>query len=239
MRTILGFLAVTAGFALAQTPAPARAARAASVSGQVSIGRNGQPWAVSAGDWVPPQQVISTGSDGYASFRVAGGSSFEIFNNSRVVFRQNTTESGDLLDVIDGRVRVHLQPSATQLQQRIFCPVASIIARERATIALAVDEDDDVRIDVIEGSVRVQHAFFPQKEPVLVTAVDAILVERDERISRRLDRGSLYRFTVRSIKDVWSAITFGHTGSRDGEAQFSSDRLLAKASSFCIQLSGP
>src|SRR5690348_10729483 len=64
-------------------------AHATAVTGQVSRLRDERPWAVSNGESVPIQQVITSGPDGYARFEVAGGSSFEIFNNSRVVFRQN------------------------------------------------------------------------------------------------------------------------------------------------------
>ena len=206
-------------------------ARAISVTGQVFRIRDGQPWAVSAGDRIPIQQTITTGSDGFAKFQVAGGSSFDIFSNSRVVFRQNAANPGDLLDVIAGRVRVHLQPNPAAMQQRIFCPVAVITARERSTVALAIDEDDAARIDVMEGAIRVQHALLPRGEPILISAVDAILIDRDERISRRLDRGSLYRFTVQPLKEVFSALTLGHPGGRSSQTQFGSDRLLARVSS--------
>lgn len=205
-------------------------ARATAVSGQVTRVRDGQPWVVSVGDRVPIQQVISSGSDGYAHFEVAGGSSFDIFANSRVVFRRNAANSGDLLDVLSGHVRVHLQPSVGQFQERVFCPVAIITARESATIALAVGEDDTVRVDVMEGAVRVQHAFLPRSEPVLVTAVDAILVQRDQPISRRLDRGSLYRYTVKPLKDVLSVITFGHGAGHNGPIEDpGTSKFLAQA----------
>src|SRR2546423_14905107 len=92
-------------------------ARATSVIGQVSRVRDGQPWAVSAGDRIPIQQMVTTGRDGYAHFEIAGGSSFDIFSNSRVVFRQNAANSGDLLDVLAGRVLVHFQPGVGQLPQ--------------------------------------------------------------------------------------------------------------------------
>jgi hypothetical protein len=186
--------------------AQAYEAHAIAVSGQVSRLRDERPWALSAGERVPIQQVISTGQDGYARFEVAGGSTFDIYANSRVVFRQNASRSGDLLDVLAGRVRIHLQPHAGESQQRIFTPVAIITAHEASTIALAIDEDETVRIDVIEGQVRVQHALLPRNEPVLVKSIDAILVRRDEAISRRVDRGSLYRYTVK----ILSAITPGH-----------------------------
>lgn len=217
-----------------------REALATSVTGQVSRIRDGQPWALSTGDHIAIQQMITTGGDGYAHFKIAGGSSFDILANSRVVFRQNAANSGDLLDVLAGRVRIHLQPTLGQLQQRIFCPVAVLTAHEPATVALAIDEDDTARIDVIEGAIGVQHAFLPSSEPVLVRAVDAVLVHKDQQISRQLDRGSLYRYTVKPLKDILSAITLGHSG-RSGQADpEETSKFFAKASlPPMIQRSGP
>lgn len=188
-------------------------ARATAVSGQVSRIRGSEPWALSSGERVPVQQIITTGADGYAHFEVAGGSSFDIYSNSRVAFRQNTAAAGDLLDVLAGRARIHLQPTPGQLQQRIFTPAAIISTHEPTTIAVAVDEDDTVRLDVIEGAVRVQHTLLPRNDAVVVKAIDAILIQKDQPISRTVERGSLYRYTVK----IWSAITLGHSGNRGVE----------------------
>jgi hypothetical protein len=185
-------------------------ARATIVTGKVTRNRDAQPWALSTGERVPIQQVISTGPDGYAHFEVAGGSSFDIFANSRVGFRQNASSAGDLLDVIEGRVRIHLKPQPGQAQQRILTPSAWISATQEATVGIAIDEDAAMRIDVLEGEVRVQHTLLPRSEPTIVRAVDAILVHDDQRISRRLDRGSLYRYTVKPLHDLWTAVTPGH-----------------------------
>jgi hypothetical protein len=247
MRTVCLLIAIgSASTLFAQSPevdwsaTQIREARATSVTGQVSRIRDGQPWAVSTGDRIGIQQMITTGSDGYAHFKVAGGGSFDLFANSRVVFRQNAANSGDLLDVLAGRVRIHLQPSVGQLQQRIFCPVAIITAHELATVALAVDEDDTARIDVMEGAIGVQHAFLPSSEPVLVTAVDAVLVHKDQQISHQLDRGSLYRYTVKPLKDILSAITLGHSGRGGQTDPEGTSKFLAQASpSALIQSSGP
>jgi hypothetical protein len=191
-------------------------ARATVVSGKVTRSRDDQPWALSPGERVPVQQVITTGQDGFAHFEVAGGSSFEIFANSRVVFRQNAASAGDLLDVTEGRVRVHLKPQAGQAQQRILTPSAWISALQEATVAIAIDEDAAMRIDVLEGEVRVQHTLRPRSEPTIVRAVDAILVRGDQQISRRLDRGSLYRYTVKPLHDLWTAVSPGHA-NKSGE----------------------
>jgi hypothetical protein len=199
-------------------------ARATAVTGQVSRLRDEQPWAVSAGERVPIQQVITTGPDGYAHFEVAGGSSFDIFGNSRVVFRQNAASAGDLLDVLAGRVRIHMQPAVGQLQLRVFCPVAIIRTHQTATIAVGVDEDENTRIDVVEGEVGVQHTLLPRNDPVIVKAVDAILVQKNQPISRRVERGSLYRYTVK----ILSAITPGRPGSHNADP-IDGNKVLAEA----------
>ena len=191
-------------------------ARATVVTGKVTRTHDEQPWALSAGERVPIQQVISTGPDGYAHFEVAGGSSFDVFANSRVVFRQNAARAGDLLDVIEGRVRVHLRPQPGQPQQRILTPSAWISTGQEATVAIAIDEDAAMRIDVLEGEVSVRHTLLPRSEPTIVRAVDAILVRSDQQISRRLDRGSLYRYTVKPLHDLWTAVTPGHSSKSDG-----------------------
>ena len=174
-------------------------AHAVEVSGKVDRVRDALPWAVSNGERVSVQQTITAGADGYAKFFVQGGSSFELLSNSKVVFRENTASAGDLLDVIAGRVRVQLQPGPGQWQQRVFCPDAIVTANEPASLALAVGEDNAVRIDVLEGVVRVQHRLLPRSEPVLIKAVDAIVVRPDEPISRTVDRGTLYRYAVKVL----------------------------------------
>ncbi len=235
MRSLnfLPLLFISASAALCQNGRPVdpelmrpNEAQITAANGKVSRIRDAQAWALSAGERVPVRQIIMTGEDGYARFVVAGGSSFEMFANSRVVFRQNTAAAGDLLDVVAGRVRVHLQPTAGQTQQRVFTPVAIITGTHQpATLAIAIDEDDTVRIDVVEGEVRVQHSLLPRNDPTIVKAVDAVLVRPNEQISRRVDRGSLYRYTVKPLHDIWSSIWPGHAS--DGEP-IEQNKLLAE-----------
>ena len=196
-------------------------AHATAVSGKVDRVQDELPWAVSNGERVPIQQTITTGADGFAHFDVQGGSSFDLLANSKVVFRENAASAGDLLDVAAGRVRVHLQPGPGQWQHRIFCPVAIVSTHQPSTISMAVDEDNSVRIDVLQGEVRVQHSLLPRSEPVLVKAVDAILVRPDQPISRRVDRGTLYRYTVK----ILVALTPGHKNNEPIEGK----PLLAQA----------
>jgi hypothetical protein len=190
-------------------------AQATDVTGQVSRMRDSQPWALSSGEQVPVHQVITTGPDGYARFVVGGGSNFELFGNSRVIFRSNTAQVGDLLDVVSGRVRVHVQPGPGQWQQRIFTPEAVLTARQPATAAIAIDEDNTIRVDVLEGQFSVSHKLLPDNNPVIVKAIDAILIRPDERISRRVDRGSLYRYTAKSLHNLWASVTRANKDTPD------------------------
>lgn len=204
-------------------------AHAIEVEGDVSRTRDEAPWAVAKGEEVPVRQIITSGRDGFARFSMLGGSEFTLFSNSKVIFRDNTARAGDLLDIISGRVRLRFAPMPGQLQQRVYTAIATISATHPAVISVAIDEDQNVRLDVLEGEVRVQHRLLPRNEPTLVRAVDAIMIERNQQLSRRLDRGSLYRYTVKPLHDLWT--TVAPTRTRSGQPvegnQFAEVRLTA------------
>lgn len=206
-------LILIGGIALAQNgpmlPSDAHRFRAVvtAAEGSVSMEEVSGPWAIGKGEDVPIQRTIITGRDGYAKLEVDGGSSFEIYANSRVAFRQNPGYSGDLLDIVSGHVRVHLAMAAGTAPERVRCRTATVSTYEPSTIALATDQDGAVRLDVIEGSVSVRHSVHPNVEPVVVRAVDAIVILPDERISHRVERGSLYRYTVKPVRDLLDKIT--------------------------------
>jgi hypothetical protein len=211
--------------ARAETPGHASGDAYVTVArGQVSIEQDNQPWAISSGEHVRTSRVLTTGPDGYAKLELTDGSNFEVFANSVVGFRQNAAAAGDLIDVFKGHAKVHVQPGAGQTQQRVFTPTALITALQPATFAVAIDGDELVRIDVLEGEVRVQHKLRPRSEPTIVKAVDAILVERDQQISRQLDRGMLYRYTVKPIRGIIAVLAPGHG---KGAQPVEQDQLLA------------
>src|SRR4051794_13514954 len=84
--------AVTAVLCLAQFPpsdSTIYAAKVVTQTGQVSILKDSQPWALSIGDAVHVRDLIITGVDGHAILQVSDGSTFEVFPNSRVLFRKN------------------------------------------------------------------------------------------------------------------------------------------------------
>src|SRR5688572_13072843 len=78
---------------------PDGAATVVQLTGQVSVLKDSTPWALQTGDSVYVKQVIVTGADGFAILKVADGSTFEVFPNSKVTFRNNPANWKDLLDV--------------------------------------------------------------------------------------------------------------------------------------------
>src|SRR5262245_33523640 len=85
------------------------AAKVVQLTGQVNVLKDSAPWALQAGDLVYVKQVIVTGSDGFALLQVSDGSTFEVYPNSKVTFRNNPSNWKDLLDLYLGRVKVHIQ----------------------------------------------------------------------------------------------------------------------------------
>lgn len=201
------------------------AATVISADGQVSFEKDGQEWAIERAQRIWVTTPLVTGTNGYARFEVAGGTSFELFAHSRLIFRKNPGNPQDLLDLETGRVRIQMIPSETQpLQNRVMTPAAIILCRGAATFAIAVDdEDNSTRIDVLQGEVLVQHALLPRTDPVLVKAGDAISVQADAPlVLRRLDRGFLYHLSFQKIWKTLGSAVPGHKSDKEGtpDAEF-------------------
>ncbi len=138
------------------------------MTGQVSVLRDSAPWVLNVGDSVQPRQIIITGPDGFAVFQVSDGSTFEVFPNARVIFRENPGSWRDLLDVLLGRVKVHIQKLGGQPNfNRVRTPTAVISVRGTVFDVAVEDEDDTTLISVDEGQVAVQHLQKPGPERIL------------------------------------------------------------------------
>src|ERR1700685_4192543 len=102
-------VAATVAVCLAQFPPPSDsgqyAAKVMTMTGAVSVLDDRVPVALMPGDTVQVQKMIVTGPDGHATFQVSDGSTFEVFPNSRVLFRKNAWNPRDLIDLLVGRIR--------------------------------------------------------------------------------------------------------------------------------------
>src|SRR5579862_717137 len=138
-------LAAAAGVCLAQirpVDSGEYAAKVIELTGQVSVLKDTTPWALQVGDQIQVKELIITGSDGQARFQVFDGSTFDVYPNSRVVFRKNAPNWRDLLDVLVGRVKVHIEHLYGPNPNRVQTPTAVISVRG-TTFDVSVDDDDE------------------------------------------------------------------------------------------------
>ena len=205
---LLAVIAVVCPLARAQfgpSDAASYGARAVTVSGQVSVLRDSVPWAVSVGDQVQVQQMIMAGPDGHALFQVSDGSTFEVFPNSMVVFRKTPFNWRDLLDVVVGRVRVHIEHLGGQPNpNRVLTPTAVISVRG-TTFDVAVEDDSETTvIEVEEGQVEVQHALLPRDNPKILNPGDPPLrVYKNEPLAESpIDKGTIIRYVLHALRNA-------------------------------------
>ena len=193
---------------------PGEAAKAVSVTGQVSLLNDGQPWALNAGDQVKVGQVIFSGPDGYAVFQVSDGSTFEIYANSRVVFRKTPGNLKDLLDVVIGRIKVHIEKFGGQPNfNRIFTPTAVISVRGTTFDVEVEDSDETTLVVVEEGLVEVQHARHPGT-PKWLNGGEWLRIYKNQPLaSSRIDRFDIVKGSLRTLADaLYSAVYPRPTG---------------------------
>ncbi len=208
----------TAGICSAQLfpVSPEAAAKVVSMTGQVSVLRDSEPWALNVGDLVQSQQVILTGPDGYAKLQTSDGSTFEVYPSSNIIFRKNPGNLRDLLDLFVGRVKVHIQRLGGEPNpNRIMTPTAVISVRG-TTFDVSINDDDETTIvSVEEGSVEVRHALKPGPAKI-VNAGESLHVYKDEPLAKSMiDKNELFHRIVRGLGDAAYRIAIsppGHIG---------------------------
>ena len=187
----------------AQAADTSGAAKLLTFTGQISVMRDSSPWALNAGDFVKPEQVIVTGPDGYGLFQVSDGSQFEVFPKSRVVFRANRGDWKDLLEVWLGKVRVQIEhPGGLPNHNKVRTPTAVISVR--GTIFDVEVEDENATTMVLdeEGQVEVRH-LLQASEPKLLGPGEWVRVYKNEPLARKLvDKGSVMQRLARSASDA-------------------------------------
>jgi len=189
------------------SPAPANvAAKVVFLSGQVSVLRGSQPWALNLGDVVAPQQMVITGADGSAVFEVNDGSTFQVFPNSRVTFRSNYNWK-DLVDLWIGRVKVHIQKwGGLPNPSRVHTPTAVISVRG-TIFDVTHDADDSSLIAVEEGQVAVRHRLISQEKDNLINPGEQIRVYKNIPLAKaRVDKGTMIRRGADAMAEAFYTI---------------------------------
>ena len=192
------------------------AAKVVTLTGQVSVLRDSEPWALNVGDLVQAQQIILTGPDGFAKFQTSDGSTFEVYPSSNVIFRKNPGSLRDLLDLFVGRIKVHIQRFGNEPNpNRIMTPTAVISVRGTIFDVSINDDDETTIVSVEEGSVEVRHALKPGAAKI-VNAGETLHVYRDEPLAKSMvDKNAVIQRILRGLGDAAYRIAIsppGHAG---------------------------
>jgi hypothetical protein len=199
--------AATAGLCLAQFPPPSDsgqyAAKVLTMSGQVSILKDMVPITLVEGSQVEVQQMIVTGPDGHAVFQVSDGSTFEVFPNSHLVFRKNAWNVKDLIDLLVGRIRVHIEHFGTVPNpNRILTPTAVISVRGTTFDVEVDDADETTTVEVDEGLVEVRHALLPSVSKMVGPGQTIKVYKNEPLVARGLDRGTVAHYLLKAFQDA-------------------------------------
>ncbi len=174
------------------------AAKVLTLTGEVSVLRDSTPWALEVGSAVQLKQMIVTGPDGYAKLQVSDGSTFEVYPNSKVTFRNNPSDWKDMLDLWIGRVKVHIEKlsGGAPNHQRVTSPTAVISVRGTIFDVVAEDEDTTL-VSVEEGLVAVQHRFLPVNNGKFVSPGEYLRVYKNQPLAdRSIDKGQALKHAL-------------------------------------------
>ncbi len=178
------------------------AAKLMAFTGQISYLRGSEPWALNVGDYVQPGQVIITGADGSGIFKVADGSTFEVFPKSKIVFRANSFNWEDLLELVLGKIKVQIEhPGGVPNNNKVRTPTAVISVRG-TTFDVEYNADDQSTLVLDEeGSVEVARAL-RLDEKRLLGPNESIRVYKNESLARKMDTGGLLKRVFQSAMDA-------------------------------------
>jgi hypothetical protein len=188
--------------------------------GQVSILRGGGDIrALSVGQSIQTQQVIVTGPNSYAQFQISDGSTFEVFADSKVVFRQTPGDWQHLLNVVIGRVKVFIQhlPGVAN-PNNVTSPTAVISVRGTVFDVVVEDEDGTTFVTVDEGVVDVRNLTAPGSAATLRQG-DSIRVYKNQPLAaRQIDKGNLMRRVLQASRDAVYQVLIQRPGGIGGGA---------------------
>ena len=186
--------------------------------GDVSIIKDNSNYrvALSLGDPVSAGQVITTGHDGYAQFQVPDGSTFEVFPDSRVVFR-STMSLGDLLNVVIGKVKVYIQHmGGIPNPNNVTTPTALISVRGTVFVVEVQDDEGTTTVAVDEGVVDVRNLKMGGQTVRLIPGQATTVNPRAPLLGLGGNKGGILYKVVKAAQDALYQGMPGIGGPRGG-----------------------
>lgn len=209
-------MAVSAVWAVAQTGGEAKVV---SMAGQVSVLRDNSKWALNPGDIIQPQQMIVTGSDSYAVFRVADGSTFDVYPNAQVIFRSNRGNWRELLDILLGKVKVQIEHFGGQPNPNTIRTPTAVIAVRGTIFDVDVEDSDATTLVLVEeGRVDVRHLTQPGQVRQLNQGEWVRVFKNQPLAAKGYDRGAILQRVMRAASDALNEALYRTTRGGTGTA---------------------
>ena len=189
MLPLVAALLLCLSAAYAQTGS---AASVVSLTGQVSVLRDNYPKALNIGDSIEPKQIVVTGPNGWAEFRVADGSTIQAFPNSTFVFRKSYNLQ-DLLDLTIGWVKIHIQKLGNQPNPNNVHTPTAVISVRGTTFDVRVEDDAETTfVSVDEGMVDVRNLTVGGPAKTLTNG-ESLHVYKGQQLAKVVDKAPLPR----------------------------------------------
>jgi ferric-dicitrate binding protein FerR (iron transport regulator) len=222
-RPVVVFAALLLSAGVSLSPAQAQstgAAKLIQMTGQVSYLRGSTSMALSVGDSIQPQQVIVTGPDGSAIFQVSDGSTFEVFPNSKAVFRESAGNWEDLLRMMIGRVRVEIQHLGGKPNPNKVRTATAVISVRGTIFDVTVEDDQGTTLVLVEeGKVAVRHLIQGGEAKLLNPGEWVEVFWNQPLASRKADHGAIIQHAVNMVKDtLYEALIHNRAGTGVGTA---------------------
>jgi hypothetical protein len=186
--------------------------------GQVSIADGGYFKALSVGDTIKLKQLIVTGPDGYARFEVLSDhSTFEVFSNARVWFRDIPGSWQNLLNVLMGRVKVFIQHApGIPNSNRVTSPTAVVSVRGTIFDVIVESADGTTYVTVDEGIVDVRNWTAPGPSVTLRANESVRVYPGQPLVAKQVDKGDVFRRLLYAMREAAYQIAIQGPSGRGG-----------------------
>jgi hypothetical protein len=189
-------------------------------TGQVSLLQEGYQIPLSVGSKVNPKQVIVTGQDGYAKLQTDDGSTFEVFPNAKVTFRDNYPSWTDYIQVWMGRIRVQIDHHLGSNPNRVSTPTAVISVRGTIFDVEDEDQEDTTVVSVEEGVVEVRHRLVPSE--IVLHYNESIRIYRNAPIAKVADHSGAFKQALERAARAVEDLIYTHPGGIGGQGPVAS-----------------
>jgi hypothetical protein len=188
------------------------------LEGQVSVMRSGltplfqqgTPGAPVKQTKVNAKEEIVTGPDGHAVFQISDGSTFEVFQNSRVTFQGEWTIE-DMLQLFLGRIRVSIEHRNGPNPKKVQTPTAVISVRGTIFDVAVEDDEGTTYVSVEEGQVLVRHRL-KSGESKILNQYDTLRIYANQPLAKAAAQGPPLKFIFDRLKNAVADIVLNNPG---------------------------